>query len=51
MKKHYSEKDFIITQKTFTGEYGYCNKCGCDMQLFNSDGILRHYKTLQNTPI
>ena len=45
-KKHYSEKDFIITQTHNDNDYGYCNKCGCDMQRL-SDKILRHYKTHQ----
>jgi len=48
MTKHYTEKDFVITEKDDYGKYGYCRKCKADMQKFNSDGILRHYHSHQN---
>ena len=44
-KKHWTDKDFVITETDNAGEYGYCAKCTADMQRFNSDNLIRHYNS------
>lgn len=55
---HYTERDFVITEKSEGNEYGYCRKCTADMQRFCSDNLLRHYHShkryrsfLKNGPV
>jgi hypothetical protein len=59
MKKHWTAQDFIITHQAnykygegitprkAPDNYGYCAKCGCDMQQFNG-GVINHYKSHHN---
>ena len=51
-KKHYTDKDFIMTDRTPSfARYGYCAKCGGDIQAFKSDNYrLRHYNSHKRAP-
>ena len=49
-KRHWGIDTFVQTSGSghlglSMGKYGYCSKCYADMQIFNSDGIVRHYNS------
>ena len=46
-KRHWEPSDFVKVRATLGfARYGYCRKCGADMQAFASDGYkLRHYNS------
>lgn len=45
-QRHWEDSDFIVTERSDIGKYGYCRKCGADMQAFKSDGYKpRHYNS------
>lgn len=44
-RRHWQHSDFVITNQDSQGRYGYCGKCYGDMQVFNSDGLYRHYNS------
>jgi len=48
-KKHWENSDFVVTQHSDIGRYGYCRKCGADMQAFKSSGYKPlHYNSHKN---
>lgn len=44
-RRHWGIDTFVQTEQSDLGKHGYCSKCYGDMQIFNSDGIVRHYES------
>jgi len=49
-KRHWGIDTFIQTSNLgpmglSNGKYGYCSVCYADMQIFDSDGLVRHYNS------